>query len=35
MTAQDFAQRSTVDELMDTEAVSFEDFRACRARLPQ
>jgi SAM-dependent methyltransferase len=29
MTAQDFAQRSTVDELMDTEAVSFEDFRAC------
>jgi len=29
MTTHDFAQRSTVDELMDTEVASFEDFRAC------
>jgi SAM-dependent methyltransferase len=29
MGALDFSQRSTQDEMMDTESVSFEDFRAC------
>lgn len=29
MTTVDFASRSTLDELMDTERVSFEEFRAC------
>jgi SAM-dependent methyltransferase len=29
MTSVDFAHRSTVDELMDTEPVAFEEFRAC------
>src|SRR5580700_3327144 len=29
MDAVDFASRSQVDELMDTEPVSFDEFRAC------
>jgi SAM-dependent methyltransferase len=29
MTTIDFSQRSTLDELMDTETVDFEEFRAC------
>lgn len=33
MTSPNFSERSTQDELMDTEPVSFEDFRACLVHL--